>query len=108
MTAAAAAAAVAAVVGAGFVLCSEAEEGLRAAVRALLAAGCDPVVVITRTEAAGGPCDPALWMVLARGIGAAGLLVPEGLDGAGATHRARRWCWWGCLSEWVVVSACLG
>ncbi|MGW0363682.1 acyl-CoA dehydrogenase family protein [Streptomyces sp. NPDC002990] len=67
-------------------LYSEAEDELRAAVRALLADRCDPASVLARAET-GRPHDPALWHTLAAGIGAAGLLVPEKLGGQGASHR---------------------
>ncbi len=90
-------------------LYSEAEDDLRAAVRSLLADRADPAAVLARAEAAweadrraagggrdrgadghaggAGPYDPALWAVLAREMGLAGLLVPEKLGGAGASHR---------------------
>jgi alkylation response protein AidB-like acyl-CoA dehydrogenase len=68
-------------------LYSQPEEDLRAAVRSLLADRAGPAAVIARTEAADGPYDPELWKSLARDIGAAGLLVPEDLGGAGAGHR---------------------
>ncbi|MEU9038399.1 acyl-CoA dehydrogenase family protein [Streptomyces sp. NPDC048352] len=67
-------------------LYSETEEELRAAVRALLADRCTPASVLARAET-GRPHDPALWQTLAAAIGAAGLLVPEKLGGAGASHR---------------------
>ncbi|MFF5704998.1 acyl-CoA dehydrogenase family protein [Streptomyces sp. NPDC012794] len=67
-------------------LYSETEEELRAAVRSLLADRCAPASVLARAES-GRPHDPALWRTLATGIGAAGLLVPEKLGGAGASHR---------------------
>ncbi|MFD0359675.1 acyl-CoA dehydrogenase family protein, partial [Streptomyces sp. NPDC127110] len=67
-------------------LYSQTEEELRAAVRALLADRCDPAGVLARAET-GRPHDPGLWRTLAAGIGAAGLLVPEKLGGAGASHR---------------------
>lgn len=67
-------------------LYSEAEEELRTAVRSLLAARCDSAAVLARIEG-GRPHDPELWRVLAAGIGAAGLLVPEKLGGQGAGHR---------------------
>lgn len=67
-------------------LYSETEEELRTAVRSLLAARCDAAAVLARIEGA-GPHDPELWRVLAAGIGAAGLLVPEKLGGQGAGHR---------------------
>ncbi|MFH8514266.1 acyl-CoA dehydrogenase family protein [Streptomyces gelaticus] len=67
-------------------LYSEAEEGLRAAVRALLADRSDAPAVLARVESA-TPYDPQLWKALAVGIGAAGLLVPEEFGGQGASHR---------------------
>ncbi|SFY20801.1 acyl-CoA/acyl-ACP dehydrogenase [Streptomyces atratus] len=67
-------------------LYSEAEEDLRAAVRALLADRSDAPAVLARVES-GTPYDPRLWKALAAGIGAAGLLVPEELGGQGASHR---------------------
>ncbi|MEU9318770.1 acyl-CoA dehydrogenase family protein [Streptomyces sp. NPDC048295] len=67
-------------------LYSEAEEDLRAAVRALLADRGDASAVLARVES-GAPYDPRLWEALAAGIGAAGLLVPEEFGGQGASHR---------------------
>ncbi|MFF7853577.1 acyl-CoA dehydrogenase family protein [Streptomyces sp. NPDC007904] len=67
-------------------LYSEEEEALRAAVRDLLTDRCDPAGVITRTESA-APHDVSLWKALSGTMGLAGLLVPEELDGQGATHR---------------------
>ncbi|MBD9735800.1 acyl-CoA/acyl-ACP dehydrogenase [Streptomyces sp. H28] len=67
-------------------LYSPEEEALRAAVRDLLTDHCDPAGVIARTESA-APHDLALWKALAQDMGLAGLLVPEELDGQGATHR---------------------
>ncbi|MEE1770021.1 acyl-CoA/acyl-ACP dehydrogenase [Streptomyces sp. JV185] len=67
-------------------LYSEAEEDLRAAVRALLADRGDASAVLARIES-GTPYDPRLWEALAAGIGAAGLLVPEKFGGQGASHR---------------------
>ncbi|MFG2948092.1 acyl-CoA dehydrogenase family protein [Streptomyces adustus] len=67
-------------------LYSEEEEALRSAVRDLLTDRCDPAAVIARTES-DTPHDLALWKTLADGMGLAGLLVPEELDGQGATHR---------------------
>ncbi|MEV7725246.1 acyl-CoA dehydrogenase family protein [Streptomyces sp. NPDC087917] len=67
-------------------LYTDTEEELRAAVRALLADRCDAATVLARAES-GSPHDPALWHTLAADIGAAGLLVPEKLGGAGAGHR---------------------
>jgi alkylation response protein AidB-like acyl-CoA dehydrogenase len=67
-------------------LYSEEEEALRAAVRDLLADHCDAAGVIARAES-DAPHDIATWKALAGGMGLAGLLVPEALDGQGATHR---------------------
>src|SRR4051794_40490107 len=71
-------------------LYTEVEEELRAAVRALLADRSGPSAVLARAEAAatgGVPYDMDLWKALARDIGAAGLLIPEELGGAGASAR---------------------
>ncbi|MFC5853510.1 acyl-CoA dehydrogenase family protein [Streptomyces chlorus] len=67
-------------------LYSEEEEALRAAVRDLLTDHCDAARVISRTES-DTPHDLSLWKALADGMGLAGLLVPEGRGGQGATHR---------------------
>ncbi|MFE1249805.1 acyl-CoA dehydrogenase family protein [Streptomyces sp. NPDC058735] len=67
-------------------LYSEEEEALRAAVRDLLADHCDAPGVIARTES-DTPHHLALWKALTDGMGLAGLLVPEELDGQGASHR---------------------
>jgi alkylation response protein AidB-like acyl-CoA dehydrogenase len=67
-------------------LYSEEEEALRAAVRDLLTDHCDAAGVIARTESE-APHDISLWKALTDGMGLAGLLVPEELDGQGATHR---------------------
>ncbi|MFF2009509.1 acyl-CoA dehydrogenase family protein [Streptomyces sp. NPDC058195] len=67
-------------------LYSEAEEDLRAAVRALLTDRSDVPALLARAES-GTPYDPELWQALAGGIGGAGLLVPERLGGQGASHR---------------------
>jgi alkylation response protein AidB-like acyl-CoA dehydrogenase len=67
-------------------LYSEEEEALRAAVRDLLADHCDAPGVIARVET-DTPHNLALWKALTDGMGLAGLLVPEELDGQGATHR---------------------
>lgn len=67
-------------------LYSEEEEALRAAVRDLLADHCDAPGVIARIES-DTPHNLALWKALTDGMGLAGLLVPEELDGQGATHR---------------------
>ncbi|MFE6666545.1 acyl-CoA dehydrogenase family protein [Streptomyces sp. NPDC057697] len=67
-------------------LYSEAEEDLRAAVRALLADRSEASAVLARVES-GTPYDPLLWKALAADMGTAGLLVPEELGGQGASHR---------------------
>ncbi|MEG8274762.1 acyl-CoA dehydrogenase family protein [Streptomyces sp. AHA2] len=67
-------------------LYSEEEEALRAAVRGLLTDHCDAPGVIARTES-DVPHHLAVWKSLTDGMGLAGLLVPEELDGQGATHR---------------------
>ncbi|MDT0388853.1 acyl-CoA dehydrogenase family protein [Streptomyces dubilierae] len=67
-------------------LYAEEEEALRAAVRDLLTDHCDAPGVIARTES-DTPHHRALWKALTDGMGLAGLLVPEELDGQGATHR---------------------
>ncbi|MEU6224941.1 acyl-CoA dehydrogenase family protein [Streptomyces sp. NPDC047042] len=67
-------------------LYSEEEDALRAAVRDLLADHCEAAGVIARVES-DTPHDIPLWKALAEGMGLAGLLVPEALDGQGATHR---------------------
>ncbi|MFF8972718.1 acyl-CoA dehydrogenase family protein [Streptomyces sp. NPDC014995] len=67
-------------------LYSEEEEALRAAVRDLLTDHCDAAGVIARTES-DAPHDVSLWKALTEGMGLAGLLVPEEMDGQGATHR---------------------
>ncbi|MFE4664273.1 acyl-CoA dehydrogenase family protein [Streptomyces sp. NPDC056716] len=65
---------------------SEEEEALRAAVRDLLTDRCDAASVLARTTS-DTPHDLALWKTLTGEMGLAGLLVPEELDGQGATHR---------------------
>ncbi|WP_405813965.1 acyl-CoA/acyl-ACP dehydrogenase [Streptomyces sp. NBC_01390] len=67
-------------------LYSEEEDALRAAVRDLLTDHCDAADVIARVES-DTPHDIPLWKALTEGMGLAGLLVPEELDGQGATHR---------------------
>ncbi|MDQ0682307.1 alkylation response protein AidB-like acyl-CoA dehydrogenase [Streptomyces achromogenes] len=67
-------------------LYSEEEEALRSAVRDLLTDRLDPAGVIARTES-DAPHDVALWKTLTGDMGLAGLLIPEELDGQGATHR---------------------
>ena len=67
-------------------LYSEPEEELRTAVADLLADRAPWAAVPARTES-DEPYDPELWKALGSGIGAAGLLVPEELGGAGASLR---------------------
>ena len=66
-------------------LYSEAEDELRAAVRALLddRAGWPEVLARTETDE---PYDTALWHVLAADVGCAGLIIPESHGGAGASY----------------------
>ncbi|GAA3713434.1 acyl-CoA dehydrogenase family protein [Streptomyces tremellae] len=70
----------------GDLLYTQTEEDLRASVRSLLADRADPAAALARAES-GDPYDAGLWDRLAVSVGAAGLLVPEDLGGAGATHR---------------------
>ncbi|GAA2499086.1 acyl-CoA dehydrogenase family protein [Streptomyces gobitricini] len=67
-------------------LYSEAEDDLRAAVRALLAGRAAPADLTGRVEEPAAH-DAALWKALAADMGTAGLLVPEKLGGQGASHR---------------------
>ncbi|HEV2452079.1 MAG TPA: acyl-CoA dehydrogenase family protein [Streptosporangiaceae bacterium] len=67
-------------------LYGEAENDLREAVRSLLRERCRAADVIARTEST-QPYDPALWQAMTGQLGAAGLLVPEALGGAGASYR---------------------
>ncbi|MFG2292210.1 acyl-CoA dehydrogenase family protein [Streptomyces sp. NPDC048603] len=67
-------------------LYTDTEDGLRSAVRALLADHGGPAAVVARLEYP-QPYDEGLWQTLAAGIGAAGLLIPEKLGGQGAGHR---------------------
>ncbi|MEZ0111388.1 alkylation response protein AidB-like acyl-CoA dehydrogenase [Catenulispora sp. EB89] len=67
-------------------LYSEPEEELRTAVADLLADRAPWASVLARTESA-EPYDAELWKALGTGIGAAGLLIPESLGGAGASLR---------------------
>ena len=67
-------------------LYGETETELRAAVRALLADRCGWREVLARTESPQA-YDPGLWQVLAAELGCAGLLIPEGSGGAGASYR---------------------
>jgi alkylation response protein AidB-like acyl-CoA dehydrogenase len=63
-----------------------AETELRAAVRSLFEDRCGWRDVLDRTETA-QTYDTALWRVLAADMGCAGLLIPEGSGGAGASYR---------------------
>ena len=67
-------------------LYGEAETELRAAVRALLTDRCGWPEVLARTETPQA-YDTGLWQVLAAEVGCAGLLIPEGNGGAGASYR---------------------
>jgi alkylation response protein AidB-like acyl-CoA dehydrogenase len=67
-------------------LYGEAENELRAAVRSLLDDRAPWRDVLARTETP-EPYDAGLWRALAAGVGCAGLLVPEGQGGAGASYR---------------------
>src|SRR5260370_8466380 len=66
-------------------LYSQAENDLRQAVRSLLSERAQPSAVLARTET-DEPYDTQLWRALAADMGCAGLLVPEALGGAGASH----------------------
>jgi alkylation response protein AidB-like acyl-CoA dehydrogenase len=65
---------------------TDAENELRAAVRALLTDRSPLPAVLARTESK-EPYDPALWQALAADVGCGGLLIPESLGGAGASYR---------------------
>lgn len=67
-------------------LYSQEEDALRDAVRSLFADRSDPATVLAGLESEAA-YDTALWRALATDIGAAGLLVPEKLGGAGASAR---------------------
>jgi alkylation response protein AidB-like acyl-CoA dehydrogenase len=67
-------------------LYTEAETELRGAVRSLLDDQAAWRDVLARTET-GQTYDSKLWHTLAAEIGAAGLLIPESLGGAGASYR---------------------
>jgi alkylation response protein AidB-like acyl-CoA dehydrogenase len=67
-------------------LYTETENELRGAVRALLDDRAAWPDVLARTET-GQTYDSQLWRTLAAEIGAAGLLIPESLGGAGASYR---------------------
>jgi alkylation response protein AidB-like acyl-CoA dehydrogenase len=64
----------------------EAEEDLRATVRELLAKQAPWTATLARCESA-APYDPALWRILARDIGCAGLAIPAQLGGADASWQ---------------------
>ncbi len=67
-------------------LYSEIEDDLRASVRSLLAARCDPAAVVAMYD--GDRSHVAeLWSCLAADLGLAGLLVPEERGGQGASAR---------------------
>jgi len=72
-------------------LYSETERDLADSLRSLLTERCGPEGLLARV---GGmesgdaePCDTGLWHAIAADMGCAGLLVPEQLDGAGASFR---------------------
>ncbi|MBL1100374.1 acyl-CoA dehydrogenase family protein [Streptomyces coffeae] len=67
-------------------LYTEAEDDLRAAVRALLTDRCPAPAVLAQAES-DQPYDPAVWRALGAEMGTAGLLVPDKLGGQGATAR---------------------
>ena len=67
-------------------LYGEAETELRAAVRALLQDRSAWRDVLARTETP-ETYDAGLWRALAADVGCAGLLIPEGNGGAGASYR---------------------
>jgi alkylation response protein AidB-like acyl-CoA dehydrogenase len=67
-------------------LYSDVEDDLRASLRALLEDRCQWPAVLERTES-GEPYDAGLWHAIAAGLGCAGLVVPEGYGGAGASYR---------------------
>jgi len=67
-------------------LYTDTETELRGAVRALLDDQAAWRDVLARTET-GQTYDTKLWRTLAAEIGAAGLLIPEALGGAGASYR---------------------
>jgi alkylation response protein AidB-like acyl-CoA dehydrogenase len=79
-------AAPAAAAGMPDLLYGEAESELRAAVRALLQDRSAWRDVLARTETP-ETYDAGLWRALAADVGCAGLLIPEGNGGAGASYR---------------------
>jgi alkylation response protein AidB-like acyl-CoA dehydrogenase len=64
----------------------EVESDLRATLRSLLRERLDPAAQIRLLDSE-APHDRTLWAALAGDLGLAGLLVPEALDGAGASAR---------------------
>ena len=64
----------------------EAEHDLRTTVRAVLSERAPLSATLARCES-GEPYDPALWRVLARDVGCAGLAIPAKLGGADASWR---------------------
>ena len=67
-------------------LYTDVEDSLRASVRDLLTARCTPARVIA-TYDGDRDLQPGLWRSLSVDLGLAGLLVPEGRGGAGASAR---------------------
>lgn len=67
-------------------LATDVEEDLRRTVRGLLRDRCDPAAVTALYDGDRSLVDP-LWKALAADLGLAGLLVPEGRGGAGASVR---------------------
>ncbi|MDF6046134.1 acyl-CoA/acyl-ACP dehydrogenase [Streptomyces sp. JH14] len=67
-------------------LYTEIEDDLRASVRSLLAARCDPAAVVAMYDGDRSLVDD-LWSSLAADLGLAGLLVPEERGGQGASAR---------------------
>ncbi len=65
---------------------TEQETQLRSAVRSVLEEKAEAAAVLARTETT-ETYDPGLWRTLAADIGCAGLLIPEGYGGAGASFR---------------------
>ncbi|MBY0440594.1 MAG: acyl-CoA/acyl-ACP dehydrogenase [Mycobacteriaceae bacterium] len=67
-------------------LYSDTEEALRESVRRLLAERC-PLESVAKMYDAPPPDFSGVWQMLASDLGLAGLLIPEALDGAGASAR---------------------
>ncbi len=65
---------------------TEQETQLRSAVRSVLEEKAEAAAVLARTETP-DTYDTGLWRTLAADIGCAGLLIPEGYGGAGASFR---------------------